>query len=76
MKIRLDNTYACGRESSTVVEVDEPAWLVEEWWDDVVAPLTGDGHEPCASREHALYEATVVAADDPALLGCTHTWGE
>lgn len=86
IRVRIENTYECGRESSAEVEVAAPPLTVltaagdvdeevlDRWYDDVVAEHTGDGH-PCGEREHALYEATVIAAPPglDRLLG--HTVG-
>jgi hypothetical protein len=74
--VEVSNTYACGRESTRITRVrgPVPGEGLDDWWQDVVHPLTGDGH-PCGASEHALYEATVVRADDPELLpGDTYTW--
>lgn len=74
--VLIENTYTCGRESSSEEQVPypEPGQDLDDWFDDVVNPLTGDGH-PCGSSEHALYEATIIAAPDrPELVGETSSW--
>lgn len=74
--VQIENTYACGRTSEAVIAVrgPVPGEPLDEWWDGIVSPHTGDGHD-CGSSEHALYVATIVAADDPELLaGDSRTW--
>jgi hypothetical protein len=81
--IQIDNTYTCGRESSSVVTVNGPedGRLTDKWWDEHVHEHTGDGH-PCGSSEFAVYEATIIgvtgqfsAVDDLiGLIGESHTW--
>lgn len=76
VKVCIDNTYACGRESTSEHDVRGPLQgeSLGTWWDEVVHELTGDGH-PCGASEHALYEATVIEADDPELNpGDTYSW--
>lgn len=76
MRVHIENTYACGRLSSSVEDVrgPVPGETLDDWWEEVVHPLTGDGH-PCGSSEDALYEATVVTVDDPELVaGDVRTW--
>lgn len=74
--VRLNCTYRCGHCSSREVRVvpPDPGEAVDEWWDRVVLPETGDGHS-CGSTEHALYEAVVVAAPGRgALRGAAASW--
>jgi hypothetical protein len=72
--VRIENTYACGRESASTEPAPAPGADVESWWNDVIGPLAGDGH-PCGSREHALYEARIVQAPGrPELVGQTYSW--
>jgi len=84
--VRIENTYACGRESWDIAQVaDPPAAALDDdardeygihpldrWYTDVVHDHTGDGH-PCGSSEHAVYEATIVEAPPElaALIGRT-----
>lgn len=76
--VRIENAYACGRESWHTVEVEAPAITdsVEEWWEDVVYPHTGDGH-PCGASEDANYEATIIdtTPDAAGLIGQRMEWG-
>lgn len=74
--VRVTNSYACGRQSTSVETVRDPmpGEPVEDWWALVVQPVTGDGH-PCGSREHAYYVARIEEVDDPELLpGDVMTW--
>lgn len=73
--VEISNTYTCGRESGSTehVRYPEAGELLEDWWDDVVIPLTGDSHA-CGSSEHATYEAEIAdAPDNPTLVG--QSWG-
>lgn len=76
VRLSLHNVYACGRESSCsrmvrAPHLDEP---LDDWWETVVHPLTGDGHS-CGASEDAYYEAMVLAADDPMLrAGDSRRW--
>lgn len=81
----VENTYVCGRASEFVVELPPPAGLdedaVDQWWEETAYGATGDGHrtaddQPCAEREDALYEVTVLTAPDfPELAGQKREWG-
>lgn len=73
MRVVIENTYTCGRQSSVVADVAEPADITEEWRDEVVHPLTGDGH-PCGSTEHAMYTAVITDATREEWVGQLFTW--
>lgn len=67
--IWIENTYAeCGRQSQEVVSVRAPVpgESLDDWWQEVVHPHTGDGH-PCGRTDHALYTAEILRIDDPVL---------
>jgi hypothetical protein len=77
--VQIDNAYECSRRSISVKEVDPPPGLapdvVEQWFEEVVYDLTGDGHD-CGQSENAIYEATVIAAPEmPQLVGAKWEWG-
>lgn len=75
--VRVENFYVCGRNSTSTDLVRAPfsGEELEEWWQDVVFDLTGDGH-PCGSREDALYEVTIIdSPGSPELLGEKYGWG-
>lgn len=44
---------------------------LDEWWEEVVFPLTGDGF---GESEDALYEASVIDSDIPELIGESYDW--
>lgn len=44
--------------------------VVDEWWQEEIYPLTGTGNEDGNSS----YFVTVVACDDPALVGAEREW--
>lgn len=75
--VRITNSYACGRMSKTRTLVPGPELGddLEVWFEVMVHPLTGDGH-PCGSREHAYYDAEIIAAPPRRreLVGKTCTW--
>lgn len=77
LTVQVENTYACGLTSGGEYQVPVPPVGADEaemddWWQDEVVPLTGDGHA-CGATERALYEATITAAPGrPALVG--RTW--
>lgn len=74
--VLIENSYACGRESTREVQVPPPApgQDLQEWFDERVNEHTGDGH-PCGASEHALYEARIIAAPDrPELVGEHTSW--
>lgn len=83
--VLVENTYTCGRESEFVVELPQPSAhdedAVEQWWEECAFDATGDAHltadgQPCAEREDALYEVTVLTAPSfPELVGEKREWG-
>lgn len=68
--VRIENDYEDGYRSERDVELPAPTADVEAWFDDVVWPLTGDGH---GANLNACYTATIIAAD-AALLGLSMEW--
>ena len=82
--VHVTNTYTCGRESESWVDVPGPPSPVTldddgevdlyDWWDLYVHDHMGDGHQ-CGSSEHALYEATIVDAPGrDELTGLSTSW--
>lgn len=75
--VEIENDYACGRSSGGEHQVPAPPINateedLEDWWEEYVQPLTGDGH-PCGAAEHSVYKATITAAPGrPELIG--QTW--
>ncbi|MFD7161409.1 hypothetical protein ACFV9C_42960 [Kribbella sp. NPDC059898] len=70
----IENFYP-DRQSWAYVVVECPADLtpegIEDWWEDVVFPHTGDGR---GQREYAIYTATVMVSDLPELAGLVCEW--
>ena len=71
--VRIHNSYSDGHESTVRVAVEDPTGDLNDWWDAVVWPLTGDGHGIDTGAD-ACYEATIEGADDEALIGQTYEW--
>lgn len=75
--VRIENTYSDGHTSTRHEELDAPDVADEQWWQDAVFPLTGDGHgaEIPGLGSHSI--ATIVATDrrpSARLIGRTHEW--
>jgi hypothetical protein len=76
LKVHIENYYEDGHESTSdeLVEAPGPGESLEDWWEDVVFPLTGDGH---GENMNSSYTATIIEAD-PAnahLVGQSNEWG-
>ena len=73
--VELSNTYADGHTSTRLITLpaphdDIPQGDIEQWWEDVVWPETGDGHQG-----DAHYSARIVRADhEPGLLTLSREW--
>lgn len=88
MKIRIENSYTDGHESESVVEIfEEPSldmldadydgpedWDGADWWQGVVYEYTGDGHGAAVPGLGSCYIATIVEADNAALVGKSNEW--
>jgi hypothetical protein len=74
--LKIENTYEDGHESSRLVNVEEPESFaaLEQWWEDVVYPETGDGHGEKHPKLGCLFEATILDAADTSLCGLTMEW--
>lgn len=59
--VRVSNAYECGLQSGGRVEVASPSSdeRLEAWWDRVVLPQTGDGHQCGASFGGFLHRRTL-----------------
>jgi hypothetical protein len=76
--VKIENTYEDGHESVIEVEVENPEPEdddLDDWWEDVVFPHTGDKHGAKHPKLGAFYEATVIRADDQRMVGHTRDWG-
>lgn len=74
--VKVTNTYEDGHTSQTVVDVDGPEdpTDLDEWWEDEVFPHTGDGHGDAHPKLGAGYEAEIIHADEPSLVGQRTEW--
>lgn len=70
LRVEIENTYA-GRVNKHVITAPEPKTLSEAWWERHVWPHTGDGK---GQREPATYTATIIEANNPALVGQEWEW--
>lgn len=74
MKIKVENTYSDGHESTVVCDVDEatlPLGDEDALWEELWT-YTGDGH---GENLDAIYEVTILEAADPALVGLSREFG-
>jgi hypothetical protein len=71
--VKIENTYSDGHQSTSEVLLHPPTADLDEWFQDVVWPHTGDGHG-VDSDLGSCYTATIIATDDPALLGKSYEW--
>lgn len=77
--VSITNTYTDGCESE--VEVWVPGWggdttNMEDWWQDVVFPHTGDGEHTGGAAE-GYYEASIVRVgdeNDTTMCGVSTDW--
>jgi hypothetical protein len=74
--IRMENTYEDGHESTSEHVLDNPEdpENLEDWWEDYVWELTGDGHGADNPKLGSLHEATIIKADDESLVGQSMEW--
>lgn len=84
MKIKIENNYADGHESTAIQETqaangwpaEPPLDHLEEWFEDEGFSYTGDGHTDENGRSvDAGYKITIVEAENPALVGRSYEWG-
>ncbi len=77
VKVRIDNAYADGHESTHYVEIPTPTVPLsdlDEWFADEVFEHTGDGHG--ADGMGSCCVATIVAADRVELVGKSYEWAD
>jgi hypothetical protein len=77
--VRIENDYEDGHHSERIARVDKPDvnQTLEDWWNDVVFPETGDGHG--VGGMGSCYTATIlhchpVTHHDVYLPGQTYEW--
>ena len=71
MKIRIENAYSDGHESTSVEDVPEYTGVVtedDELLHDHLFPYTGDGHGIGRDLD-SMTEITILDAVNPALVG-------
>lgn len=71
MKIKVENTYSDGYESTAFHDVEEATLPLDDedaLWDELWT-YTGDGH---GQNLDAIYEITILEAANPALVGLSH----
>lgn len=78
--VKIENAYSDGWESKSEVVVDAPddlGWMggLEDWFQDAVYPHTGDGHG-ADNDLGSVYVATIIAADEPGLVGVKYEWSD
>jgi hypothetical protein len=71
--VRIENSYSDGHESKSEVLLPPPEGDLTQWFEDVVYPHTGDGHG-IGKDLGSCHVATIIAADDAALLGENCEW--
>lgn len=71
--VKIENDYSDEHHSEHTVELPAPTTELDEWWEDVVFPHTGDGHG-IDFDGGSCYTATVIDGDRKALVGATHEW--
>lgn len=77
--VEIENSYTDGHESTSQHRLAAPTDApgseeLDEWWEDKVFPLTGDGHGANNPRLDALHTATII--EGPAsLLEESYDWG-
>jgi hypothetical protein len=73
--VKIENVYDDGHESTIEVELPEPTLAtIDDWWNDVVLPHTGDGYGAEHPKLGFWYEATITTAEDTSLCGLTMEW--
>jgi hypothetical protein len=82
MKVRITNDYSNGHHSEHTVEIETEPSLEQlkqdhddedSWWQEVVFDETGDGTGLDSSLGFC-YTATIIEANNPALVGQSEEW--
>lgn len=73
MRIKVDNAYSDGSESTVFHDVDDATIPADEeaMWEELWT-YTGDGH---GQNLDAVYEVTILDAANPALVGLSYEFG-
>ena len=72
MKVKIENAYEDGHESSAEEEVSEPEVLNEDFWDEMF-DRTGDGHG-IGTKLGSCYTVTIIEATNPTFVGQSREW--
>jgi len=73
--VKIENAYEDGHESTSIETVRGllDGETLDEWWQEIVWPLTGDGHG-IDEDLGTCHIATITAAEHPALIGKSYEW--
>lgn len=74
VRVTIRNFYADGHSSSKIVDLEPPGQDIDEWFDEVVWPHTGDGHGDEHPKLGFRYEVEIGDAADSALIGLCRQW--
>jgi hypothetical protein len=72
--VRIDNTYTDGHRSSRTVELPAPDRDLDEWFDDVVYPETGNSDYAGERGIGTVFTATIIACDVHEHVGRDAEW--
>ena len=72
--VLVENAYSDGHKSQATIPLKAPfdPFILEMWWEEVVFPLTGDGHGKSHGRG-SCYTATILTGPK-MLVGKKHEW--
>lgn len=74
MRVRVEGAYVDGHEYEREEEVEEPAELTEEFWDEMFT-LTGDAHfDDDGGSVDSYDEVTIIEAVNQAFIGQQMSW--
>lgn len=75
VRLLVENTYSDGHQSEHVVDIPGPKNRndMQDWWAEDAFNETGDGHG-VDSDLGSCYIVTIVAAEDPSLVGMSEEW--
>jgi hypothetical protein len=74
VRVAVNNFYSDGHSSLTIIDLESPGGEIDDWFAEVVFPHTGDGHGVEHPDLATVYEAEIVDAEDPTLIGRRCQW--
>jgi hypothetical protein len=76
VQVFVENAYSDGHGSTHEAWVAAPQDPddLEDWWQDEVFEVTGDGHGAENPKLGSYYKATIIAAGVESLVGLTCEW--